>query len=246
MVIIIWLDIMLDGSFCLVCDLNCNKTPEETPVFPKKGIFFILCISVLVSYLPVQHHLHHCTAGWVNPHCAWIFTERSTALASCWRQWKRKQGKEEAQVKGVRVPQERFVWAWGKQVMWSATLKQVVEDEWWAASGARGQSPAQSRWRRRVMSQGRQLWALSFARASQKWGLYPPVRYDTLNIASKLWLKWKSLCSNKEKMSSKAERNRLLRIKCACVSIVTWLCGCVQKCSLLRLYLDSVSHFPIE
>lgn len=72
-------------------------------------------------------------------------------------------------------PKRETLRAWGEQVMRSVTPEQVAEDEWWAASEARGQSPAQSRRRRRVVSQGRQLWALSFARASVKWGLHPPV-----------------------------------------------------------------------
>lgn len=102
--------------------------------------------------------------------------------------WEKRRGK--GQVRGVRVPQEGNVRERDKQVMWSVTLRQVAEDEWRAASEARGLSPARSRWRGRVVSQGRQLWALSFARTSQKWGLHSPVCYGTPKIACRLWIKW--------------------------------------------------------
>lgn len=89
--------------------LSCNKA-QESPL----EIFF--------KTVPLQDRLHHRTGGRISPCGAWIFTERSTTQGSCGRKRKRK---EEGQVRGAGVPQERAAWARGTQMM----LKQVAEDD---------------------------------------------------------------------------------------------------------------------
>lgn len=135
---------------------------HKTPVFlkkkGKKGIFFSPVhqyIGVLLACAASSASLHSRKSEF--PSCMDIYRTKHGTGKLLEAAEKKKQQKEERQVRRVRVPQERDVWAWGEQVMWSTTLKQVVEDEWWAASEARGQSPAQSRWRRRVVSEGCEL-----------------------------------------------------------------------------------------
>lgn len=67
---------------------------------------FLCCASVcLCPAQPLQHHLHHCTAGCVSPCRARIFTEHSTSPGNCGRKGGKKAGRRDRW--GERVPQER-------------------------------------------------------------------------------------------------------------------------------------------